>query len=121
MPGLMPCVCLSACQADAGCYFPPCFQARVDAARVGRKPRIRRRVNACASHLGTVVVALAAWAVEQRLTDGDLTILAIDPPPRASALPSGPRHSLSLTSGFAFSTIHLGSRNGLSAGVRTVA
>jgi hypothetical protein len=55
-----------------------------------------------------MVVAITRWADEQRLTNGDLTILAIEPPHSLSHPPSGIRHSRSQTSGFVFSTIHLG-------------
>ena len=74
MTDLLSCICLNACQADAGCHFPPRFQARLDAIRDGQRPRIRMRTNACARHFGTVVVAITTWADEQHLTDGDLTI-----------------------------------------------
>jgi hypothetical protein len=101
MTGLLPCTCSDTCQADTACHRPPCFQARLDAACGASRAPIRRRAEACASHLGTMVTALAAWARDHDLTDGDLTILAIEParPGQAGLQPQ--------TSGLAFSTIHL--------------
>jgi hypothetical protein len=120
MTDLLSCMCLNACQADAGCHFPPWFQARLDVARDGQKPPIRMRANACARHLGVMVVTITRWADEQHLTNGDLTILAIEPPPRLSHPSSGPRRSRSQTSGFVFSTIHLGDQEGVPADMHSV-
>jgi hypothetical protein len=120
MNDLLSCTCINACQADAGCHFPPGFQARLDVARDGQKPPIRMRANACARHLGAVVVAITRWADEQHLTNGDLAILAIEPPPRLSRPSSGSRHSRSQTSGFVFTTIHLGDQEGVAADMHSV-
>jgi hypothetical protein len=121
MTDLLSCICLNSCQADAECHYQPCFQARLDVARDGHKPPIRMRTNACARHLGAMVVAITGWADEQRLASGDLTILAIEPPPRLSHRSPGPRRSRSQTSGFVFSTIHLGDQEGVPGGVHPVA
>lgn len=120
MTDVLPCICLDACQADDECHFQPCFQACLDVARDGRKPAIRMRANACARHLGVMVVAITRWADEQRLTNGDLTILAIEPPHRLSHPPSGARPSRSQTSGFVFSTIHLGDQGRVPADMHPV-
>jgi len=107
MTGLLPCMSSNACQADRACAFPPRFQAHLDAPQNAQHPRIRGRTNACARHLATMVVAITAWAHEQHLTNGDLTILAIEPPSRAGHPRHEPRSTRTQTSGFAFTTIHL--------------
>jgi hypothetical protein len=66
------------------------------------------RTAACGSHLGTVVAAMAAWAREQGLTDGELTVLTIAPPPRESYPRSRPGRGWTQTSGLIFSIIRLG-------------
>jgi hypothetical protein len=38
----------------------------------------RKDLVACASHLGSMVLALTAWVHDQRLGDAELTVLAID-------------------------------------------
>jgi hypothetical protein len=111
MTGLLPCTCSNACQADSACRRPPRFQAHLDAAQDARHPRVHRSAEACASHLGAMVAALASWAHEHNLTSGDLTILIIEPPPSAS-LPRQPRSGCSQTCGLVFSTIRLGARDG---------
>jgi hypothetical protein len=62
------------------------FQARVEWA-AGRE-RIRRRANACASHVIEAIQLLRAWGHDSELTGGWLTVLAIDPHalPRLAAL-----------------------------------
>src|SRR5690348_16878044 len=77
----------------------PCFQVQLDALR---PRRAHRQVNACAFHVTDVIEALRSWAGERDLTDGQLTILAIEPAGgRAPAQPE--------LRGFAFSTIPLDS------------
>jgi hypothetical protein len=110
MTGLLPCMSSSACQADRSCHFPPRFQAHLDAPQNAQHPRIRGRTNACARHLATMVVAITTWAHEQHLTNGDLTILAIEPPPRVGHPGHELRSTRSQTSGFVFTTIHLGAQ-----------
>jgi hypothetical protein len=46
-----------------------------------------------------MVTTMTTWAREHGVTDGELTILAIEPPTTGPA---------ALTSGLVFSTIHLG-------------
>jgi hypothetical protein len=62
------------------------FQARVEWA-AGRE-RIRRRANACATHVIEAIQLLRAWGHDSELTGGWLTVLAIDPHalPRLAAL-----------------------------------
>lgn len=110
MTGLLLCMCPNACQADSACHFPPRFQAHLDAPQNAQRPRIRRRTNACARHLETMVVAITTWAHEQQLTNGDLTILAIEPPPRVGHPWQELGSARTQTSGFAFTTIHLGAQ-----------
>jgi hypothetical protein len=107
MTGIMPCTCSSVCRADSTCTRLPRFQARLDAAQDAQRPRIRWRTEACANHLGVMVTALTTWAREQDLTNAELTILTIEPPPRES-YPRKQRHRyFTQTSGFIFSIIHL--------------
>lgn len=104
MFSILPCMCSSFCQADSTCDRRPHFQAHLDA----QHPRIHRSTEACASHLGAMVVAMTTWAREQDLTSADLTVLTIEPPPpedrSRQQSPSGRVH----TRGLVFSTIHLG-------------
>jgi hypothetical protein len=110
MTGLLSCMCSNACQADSACHFPPRFQAHLDVPQNAQHPRIRGRTNACARHLTTMVVAITAWAHEHQLTNGALTILAIEPPPRAGQPGPEPGSTRTQTSGFAFTTIHFGAQ-----------
>ena len=108
MTGILPCTCSSACQADRTCDRLPRFQAHLDATQDAQHPRIHRRAEACANHLGTMVVDMATWADKQDLTDGQLTILAIEPPPREGYLRQQHHCDCAQTSGLVFSIIHLG-------------
>ena len=86
------------CDAGPHCLRVPCFQVQLEASR----PRqARRQANACAYHVADVVQALREWAGEGGLTDGQLTILAIEPA-AGGRQPSEPD-----LRGFAFSTIPL--------------
>jgi hypothetical protein len=105
---MVPCTCSSACQTDSTCARRPCFQAHLDAVQDARHPRIHRRAEACADHLGTMVVAMTTWAREQDLTDADLTVLAIEPPPCESYPRQRQQYDCAQTSGLVFSIIHLG-------------
>jgi hypothetical protein len=62
------------------------FQARVEWA--AGCERVRRRANACASHVIEAIQLLRAWGHDSELTGGWLTVLAIDPYalPRLAAL-----------------------------------
>jgi hypothetical protein len=62
------------------------FQARVEWA-AGRE-HVRRRANACASHVIDAIQLLRAWGHDSEFTGGWLTVLAIDPYalPRLAAL-----------------------------------
>lgn len=108
MTSILSCTCSSFCQADSACRRSPRFQAHLDAAQDAHRPPIHRRIEACASHLGTMVVVMTAWAREQELTNADLTILIIEPPTRESYSRQQPQHSRAQTSGLVFSIIHLG-------------
>ncbi len=107
MTGLLLCTCSGTCQADRTCQLPSRFQARLDTAPRDRSPRVCRRTEACASHFGAMIAAITSWARDHDLTEGDLTILAIDPPPGAATPGQPPRHGTAQAPGLAFSTIPL--------------
>jgi hypothetical protein len=94
-----------ACQADSDCDRAPRFQARLEAA--DGTERVQRDAEACAAHLCDMVQALTAWARAVHLTEGKLTVLAVDMPlddPWAQARPApGGPEALSL----AFAAIRL--------------
>ncbi len=94
-----------ACDADSQCLHAPCFQARLTATADRRK--VRRQANACAGHVGNLVQALAAWARASDLTDGQLTVLAIDPADHSPQPASGSVPQPAIGYGFAFSTLPL--------------
>ncbi len=103
------------CDADTACQHVPCFQVQLDASP---PRRAHRQANACAFHVTDIIEALRAWAGERGLTDGQLTILAIEPAVggRAPDRPGKPgRQGQRGTTGqpelrgFAFSTIPLDS------------
>ena len=110
MSGIMLCTCSSTCQADSTCDRIPCFQAHLDAPRDAQRPRIQMRTAACACHLGTVVVAMTAWAREREISDAKLTVLTIAPPPAECHPAPRPQRGSAQTSGLVFSVIHLGSK-----------
>ena len=109
MSGLLPCICSDSCQADTTCYRPPRFQVHMDRVPYAQQPPFRRRTDACANHLGGMVQAMTRWAREQELTEGDLTVMVIDPPP---TIPEpGRRRSYrrrTRTDGLVFSVIPFG-------------
>ena len=107
MTSIRACTCSNACRADSACDRLPCFQAHLDAVQGTQHRRIHLRTEACASHLGTMVTALATWAREKDLADAELTILIIEPPVRASDAQRQSRHGRAQTSGLVFSTIKL--------------
>jgi hypothetical protein len=107
MTSIRACTCSSACRADSACDRLPCFQAHLHAAQGIQHRRIHLRTEACASHLGTMVAALATWAREKDLADAELTILIIEPPAREGNARRQSRHGRAQTSGFVFSTIKL--------------
>ena len=92
------------CDADAKCLHVPCFQVQLDAA--GPR-RAHREANACAYHVPDVIETLRAWAGERGVSDGQLTILAIEP---AAGGRQASREDQADLRGFAFSTIPLNDR-----------
>jgi hypothetical protein len=82
----------------------PCFQVQLEATRPGRA---HREANACAYHVPDVIETLRAWAGNHGVTDGQLTILAVEPA-------AGGRHPIRADEpdlrGFAFSRIPLNDR-----------
>ncbi len=121
MTGIQPCTCSSACRANSTCNRLPRFQAHLDAAQDAQHPPIHMRTEACASHLGVMVVAMTTWAREQDLTNADLTILTIEPPPRESYPRQQAHRSYAQTSGLVFSIIHLGEHESVPVGMRPTA
>lgn len=103
MFSILPCMCSRFCQADSTCDHMPRFQVHLDA----QNPELHRSVEACASHLGTMVVDLTSWARERHLANADLTVLTIAPPPREGHPRRQSHPGYVQTSGFVFSTIHL--------------
>lgn len=73
---------VTACIVCSGAAF---FQARAEWPR-GRT-RVSRHAGACAAHVVEAIQLLRAWGHDFELTDGWLTVLAIDPhaPPRTRA------------------------------------
>src|SRR5215831_9230644 len=106
MTGLLPCTCSGTCQADRTCQLPSRFQAQLDAAPRAQRPRVHRRTEACAGHFGALAAAIATWARDDDLAEGDLTILAIDPAPATD--PAGQLPPPGQARGLVVSTIHLG-------------
>jgi hypothetical protein len=97
------------CHADSSCARPPRFQARLEArpeGTSGARP-VRKNAEACADHLGEMVQALTRWARNRHLTDGHLTVLAIDPPSGRAAPPAGAGDEEPEPLSLAFSTIQL--------------
>ena len=99
--GMLP----HACQADKACERPPRFQARLESVN-GTGP-VRKNAEACAAHLTEMVQALTAWASDHDLTDGQLTVLAIDPPLGGSCFLVPADHDRPQMLSLAFSTIRL--------------
>ena len=93
------------CQIDSTCGRPPRFQARLEAVNGGEP--VRQNAEACVCHFADLVQALTAWARGYHLTDGQLTLLAIDPPDSGPCLPVPADHDRPEMLGFAFSTIRL--------------
>ena len=96
---------LHACQAGRACERPPRFQARLEAVN-GTQP-VRKNAEACAAHLTDMVQALTTWARDHDLTEGQLTVLAVDPPSSGSCLLAPVDHDRPQMLSFAFSTIRL--------------
>jgi len=96
---------LHACQAGRACERPPRFQARLEAVN-GTQP-VRKNAEACAAHLTDMVQALTTWARDHHLTEGQLTVLVIDPPLRGSSLLTVAGHGQPETLALAFTTIRL--------------
>jgi hypothetical protein len=86
MSAPVPNVTPSGAAACSACPRAAFFQARIEWPPGAE--HIRRRANACASHLVDVIETLRAWAQGSQLAGGWLTVLAIDPYalPRAAAL-----------------------------------
>ena len=89
--GLPPGI-VTACIVCSGAAF---FQARAQWPR-GRT-RVSRHASACADHVVEAIQLLRAWGHDCQLTDGWLTVLAIDPhASRGTAAPGLPFYSAPL-------------------------
>jgi hypothetical protein len=108
MTALLPCAYPGACQADTTCHSPPRFHVRLDGARHAPRLPIRRRKEACASHLGGIVHEMVASAQEEDLTEGNLTVLITDPSPTGYLPGQQPSHSCTPARGLVFGVIPLG-------------
>jgi hypothetical protein len=65
------------CEADRRCGRAACFEAQLEARDGGH--RVRKNAELCANHLGDMVQSLTAWAREEGITCGQVTVLVIDP------------------------------------------
>ena len=74
------CAPTTACDADPRCRHVACFQVQLEASQ---PEQAHRQAFACAYHVADVIEALRRWAREHDLAGGQLTILAIEPDPRA--------------------------------------
>ena len=94
----------TACDGDPRCGHPACFQIQLEASQ---PQQAYRQALACAYHVADVIEALRAWAREQDLAGGQLTILAIEPA-AGGRQPGGTSGSKTAAlREFAFSTIPL--------------
>jgi hypothetical protein len=59
-----------------------------------------------------MVIAMTAWAHERDVTSADLTILTIEPPAYDGYPKQHQPRDWARTSGFVFSIIHIGEREG---------
>lgn len=108
MNALRECSYSERCQVDTACYQAPRFQVHLDA--TGHAPRrpVRRHSEACTDHLGVMLQLMTRWANEHELTDGDLTVLIVNPPPGRRQLGHQPSQESTQTSGLIFTVIPLG-------------
>jgi hypothetical protein len=87
------------CQASEGCRYPAYFEGR--AVGTADSQQVCRRARACGSHMSDLVQIMSDWAREGHLTQGRLTVLAIEPAVRGHR--QGPGSPASR--GFAFTSI----------------
>ena len=66
-----------ACQSGTPCEAAPRFQAILET-RTGTSP-VCIASQACAGHIGTIVQGLTTWAHHHDITEGQITVLTIDP------------------------------------------
>jgi hypothetical protein len=87
------------CQAIEGCRYPAYFEGR--AVGTADQRLVRRSARACGSHMGALVQIMSSWAREGNLTQGRLTVLAIEPTVKGRRPDPGSPASR----GFAFTSI----------------
>ena len=93
MFSILPCTCSRFCQADSTCDRLPRFQVYLEA----QDPQVHRIAEACASHLGVMVVTLTSGNLilgTRRPADlsaaaSTFTVKAASLPPRALVLCQG--------------------------------
>ena len=66
-----------ACQSGTHCQAAPRFQAILET-RTGTSP-VCIASQACAAHIGAIVQGLTTWAHHHDITEGQITVLTIDP------------------------------------------
>ena len=66
-----------ACQSGTACQAAPWFQALLET-RTGTLP-VCIASQACAAHIGAIVQGLTAWAHCHDITEGQITVITIDP------------------------------------------
>lgn len=66
-----------ACQSATSCQAPPLFQALLET-RTGTSP-VCIASQACAAHIGAIVQGLKTWAHHHDITEGQITVITIDP------------------------------------------
>jgi uncharacterized RmlC-like cupin family protein len=66
-----------ACQSGTPCQAAPRFQAILET-RTGTSP-VCIASQACAAHIGAIVQGLTTWAHHHDITEGQITVLTIDP------------------------------------------
>ncbi len=67
------------CQSGTVCQAPPWFQALLET-RTGTSP-VCVASQACAAHIGAIVLGLTVWAHDHNITEGQIAVLTIDPVP----------------------------------------
>jgi hypothetical protein len=93
----------ASCQCGMHCHHAVCFQAQLQTTDAGCQT-IHAGRSACGYHLGDMVQQLAEVARERGVSNGEVTIMAVD-----SAVPPSPGHPGDPAAmGFPFSTIQLG-------------
>lgn len=108
MATLLPCARPDTCQADSMCQSPPRFHVRLDGARHAPRLPIRRRKEACASHLSGIVDEMVVLAEKEELVEGNLSVIITDPAPIGHLPGQQPARAFTPARGLVFDVIPLG-------------